>query len=48
VGDYPELPPKEIGVGILTLCTLALVLWNRRKLAQENEQPAEAATEAGK
>lgn len=39
---------KEIGVGILTLCTLALVLWNRRKLAQENEQPAEAATEAGK
>ena len=39
---------KEIGVGILTLCTLALVLWNRRKLAQENERPTETATEAGK
>ncbi|MDJ1657241.1 PTS sugar transporter subunit IIC, partial [Raoultella sp. Ech2A] len=39
---------KEIGVGILTLCTLALVLWNRRKLAQENEQLAEANAEVGK
>lgn len=39
---------KEIGVGILTLCTIVLVLWNRRKLAQENEQMAEASVEGGK
>ncbi|MGE0969419.1 PTS galactitol transporter subunit IIC [Klebsiella sp. WOUb02] len=39
---------KEIGVGILTLCTLALMMWNRRKLAQENEQLAEANAEVGK
>ncbi|EBS4548899.1 PTS sugar transporter subunit IIC [Salmonella enterica subsp. enterica serovar Newport] len=39
---------KEIGVVILTLCTIALVLWNRRKLSQENEQMTEMIAEAGK
>ncbi|ECB3300498.1 PTS sugar transporter subunit IIC [Salmonella enterica] len=39
---------KEIGVVILTLCTIALVLWNRRKLSQENEQMTEMSAEAGK
>lgn len=39
---------KEIGVGILTLCTIALVLWNRRKLSLENEQMTEVSAEAGK
>ncbi len=35
LGDYPEFPPQRDWRRILTLCTLALVLWNRRKLAQE-------------
>ncbi|QLH66005.1 PTS galactitol transporter subunit IIC [Aeromonas veronii] len=39
---------KEVGVGILTLCTIVLVLWNRSKLAQENEQMTEVNVETGK
>jgi len=31
------------GVAVLSLCTLGLVLWNRRKLQQENSLMAEAA-----
>ncbi|EMD1654903.1 PTS sugar transporter subunit IIC [Pluralibacter gergoviae] len=32
---------KEVGMGILCLCTLGLVLWNRGKLAQENARNLE-------
>ena len=34
---------KVAGVAVLSLCTLGLVLWNRRKLQQENILMAEAA-----